>query len=221
MKEKTKQQKVKKTQTIVKILKILYKEQKNLNGTTMLGSMQNKYTKWQILISTILSARSKDETTETISKELFKKYPNAKKLAFAKQSDVEKLIKKSGFYKNKAKNIINASKQTLKGVPNTMQDLIKLPGVGRKVAGCVLVYAYKKDAIPVDTHVHRLSNRLKWVSTKTPEKTEKALESIIPKKYWKIVNDVLVWHGKTICKPINPQCSKCKIKKDCPSSKLK
>lgn len=96
-----------------------------------------------------------------------------------------------------------------------MSELVELPGVGRKVAGCVLVYAFDKPAIPVDTHVHRLSNRLGWVKTKTPEKTEPALEKLVPKKYWQLVNDLLVWHGKNTCKPITPQCSECAIRKHC------
>ena len=128
--------------------------------------------------------------------EPIKKYPNAKSLANAKLQDVKEIIKPIGFYNNKAKNIIKTSKILVKDynskVPNTMQELIKLPGVGRKVASCVLVYAFNKAAIPVDVHVHKISNRLGWVKTKTPEQTEKALEKIIPKKYWLILNDVFV-----------------------------
>ena len=90
-----------------------------------------------------------------------------------------------------------------------------LPGVGRKVSGCVLVYAFKKDAIPVDTHVHRISNRLGLTKTKTPEKTEMALRELVPKKYWQDVNDLLVHHGKKVCKPITPQCSQCSVEKYC------
>ncbi len=201
---------------IDKTLNILIKEQKI---TTMLDRLSKKYDPFKVLISTILSARAKDEVTEVISKNLFKKYPTAKKLASAKQSDVIKIIRKIGFFNNKSKNIINASKMLLEKfnnkVPKTRQDLVELPGVGRKVANCVLVYAYKQDAIPVDTHVHRISNRLGWVKTKAPEETEKALESLVPKRHWQILNDTFVSHGKTICTPISPFCSKCPISAYC------
>ena len=203
-------------------LKILLKKQKI---TTMLDRLSKKYDPFKVLISTILSARAKDEVTEVISNNLFKEYPTAKKLASAKQSDVIKLIRKIGFYNNKSKNIINASKMLLEKfnnkVPKTMQELVELPGVGRKVANCVLVYAYKQDAIPVDTHVHRISNRLGWVKTKSPEETEKALESLVPKRHWQILNDTFVSHGKTICTPISPFCSKCPISAYCKKVNVK
>ena len=142
-----------------------------------------------------------------------------KALATANQRSVEKLIRRIGFYRNKTKHIIATSKKIVNEydnkIPTTMEELVKLPGVGRKVAGCVLVYAHGKDAIPVDTHVHRLSNRLGWVKTKTPEQTEQVLMKLVPKKYWQSVNDSLVWHGKTTCKPIIPECSRCVVRKWC------
>jgi len=206
---------------IVAILKILKKQK----SSTMLGEFGQKYTPFQILIGTILSARSRDEVTAQISKILFKKYPTAKKLAKAKPAEVMKIIKQIGFYKNKTKNIITTAKiidEKYKGkVPKEMHELIELPGVGRKVAGCVVVYAFQKDAIPVDTHVHRISNRLGWVKTKTPEKTEKELMKKVPKRYWQVVNDYLVSHGKNICKPITPFCSQCVIKKHCKRVEVK
>ena len=202
---------MKKSEQIVNILNILKKEQ---NAETMLGSMGKKYGPFKILISTILSARSKDETTYPVSQTLFKKYDNAKKLADANPKDVEKIIKKIGFYKQKTKYIINTSKMIVsnKGkISDDIDELIKFPGVGRKVAGCVVVYAFGKDAIPVDTHVHRISNRTGLVKTKFPEKTEIELMKITPRKYWQLVNDLLVWYGKTTCKPITPDCFRCKI----------
>ena len=203
-------------------LKILLKEQKI---TTMLDRLSKKYNPFKVLISTILSARAKDEVTEVISKNLFKKYPTAKKLASANKKDVIKIIRKIGFYNNKSKNIINASKMLLEKfnnkVPKTMHELIELPGVGRKVANCVLVYAYKQNAIPVDIHVHRISNRLGWVKTKFPEETEKALEALVPKRHWQILNDTFVSHGKTICTPISPFCSKCPISDYCDKINVK
>lgn len=203
------------------VLKILEKTQ----GKTMLAEMTGGYTDFQMLISTILSARAKDEVTMPVSDELFKRYGTAKKLARAKIGDVKKIIKPIGFYNVKAKNIIEAAKMIEKEfsgkVPDTMTELVKLPGVGRKVGNCILVYAHGIDAIPVDTHVHRISNRLGWVETKTPEKTETELEKIVPKKYWRILNDVLVNHGKTICTPQSPWCSKCPIHKYCERNGVK
>ncbi len=187
--------------------------------TTMLGRLSEKYDPFKVLISTILSARAKDEVTEEVSEKLFKIYPDAKSLANAKKQDVINIIKKIGFYNNKSKNIIETAKMLLKEfnstVPDTLTDLIKLPGVGRKVGNCVLVYSFKQDAIPVDTHVHRISNRLGWVKTKNPEETEQKLMKLVPKKHWQIVNDTFVAHGKTICKPISPECSRCAIYKHC------
>jgi endonuclease-3 len=145
---------------------------------------------FSILIGTILSARTKDETTAKIVKKLFSRYRTAKALANAKVKDVEKIIKSIGFY-------------------------------GRKTANCVLVYAFDKPAIPVDVHVHRISNRLGLVKTKTPEETEMELMEKIPKKYWLEINDTFVMYGQNICKPISPMCSVCKIKRKCSYYKSK
>ena len=174
---------------------------------------------FSILIGTILSARTKDESTTKVVKSLFLKYKNAKELANAKLKDVEKIIKPIGFYHVKSKRIIEVS-QIIQSqydgiVPDDLDTLIKLPGVGRKTANCVLVYAYEKPAIPVDIHVHRISNRLGLVDTKTPEDTEQELMKKIPKKYWIEINDTFVMYGQNICKPISPLCNKCKIRKDC------
>ncbi len=197
---------------IDKVLNILVKEQ---GTSTMLSRMGKKYEPFKVLISTILSARAKDEVTEVIAEKLFEKYPTAEKLAKADKKDVIKIIRRIGFYNTKSKNVINTAKMLLEKfngkVPKTMEQLIELPGVGRKVANCVLVYAYKQDAIPVDTHVHRISNRLGWVKTRTPEETEKELEKLVPRKHWQLINDTFVSHGKTICVPISPFCSRCPI----------
>ncbi len=200
---------------VVKVLKILKKYHK---GLSMLGTMSKSKNAYKMLISTILSARARDIVTLPVSKELFKKYPTLKSLANAKQKDVEKIIQRIGFYRNKTKNIISAAQAVqnkYKGkVPRDEKELMKLPGVGQKVAACMLVYAFGKPAIPVDTHVYKVSHRLGWVKTKTPEKTQGALEKLIPRRYWMIVNEVLVLHGQTICKRI-PKCSKCPVNKYC------
>jgi len=172
-----------------------------------------------ILIGTILSARTRDENTSAVVKKLFTKYKTSHALANAKLSDVEKIIKSTGFYHVKAKRIIEvASIIDLKysgRVPETLEELLELPGVGRKTANCVLVYAFDKPAIPVDTHVHRISNRLGLVSTKTPEETEIKLMQKIPKDHWIRINDTFVMYGQNICKPISPTCKVCQVKSEC------
>ncbi len=174
---------------------------------------------FSILIGTILSARTKDESTTKVVKILFSKYKNSKELSNAKLKDVENIIKSIGFYHVKAKRIIEVSKiiNSRYGgiVPDELEKLVDLPGVGRKTANCVLVYAFDKPAIPVDIHVHRISNRLGLVKTKTPEETEFELMKKIPKKFWLEINDTFVMYGQNICKPVSPMCDVCKIKKDC------
>ena len=172
-----------------------------------------------ILIGTILSARTRDENTSAVVRKLFARYKSARSLAQAKLLDVEKIIKSTGFYHVKAKRIIEVaslidSRYSGK-VPDTLEELLKLPGVGRKTANCVLVYAFEKPAIPVDTHVHRISNRLGLVQAKTPEETEFELMKKIPKKYWLRINDTFVMYGQNICKPISPLYDVCQIKKEC------
>ena len=190
----------------------------------MLGSF-SRNPPFYVLISTVLSARNKDEMTIKATRKLFAKYKTPKQIANAPLKKLEPLIKQSGFYKTKAKRIKEISKIILKKykgkVPSTIEQLIELPGVGRKTAGCVIVYAFNKPAIPVDTHVHKVANRLGWVKTKTPEKTEQALMKIIPKRYWLDVNEVLVIHGQIICTPISPFCSKCTVRKYCPRIGIK
>ena len=179
---------------------------------------------FSILIGTILSARTKDEATAKAVKVLFSKYKNPKQLASAKVKDVEKIIKSIGFFHVKSKRIIEVAKiidKKYKGkVPEDLDTLVQLPGVGRKTANCVLVYAFEKPAIPVDIHVHRISNRLGLVETKNPEDTEQVLMEKIPKKYWIDINDTFVMYGQNICKPISPMCNVCKIKKKCNYYKL-
>jgi len=174
---------------------------------------------FRILIATILSARTKDENTTKAADKLFKVYGTPKKLANAKVKDVEKMIKSVGFYHVKSKRIINAAKIILEKyngkVPANLDKLVDIPGVGRKTANCVLVYAFEEPAIPVDTHVHRISNRLGLVETKTPEETEMALREKISKKYWLPINNTFVMYGQNICKPISPMCNVCQIQNSC------
>ena len=174
---------------------------------------------FKILIGTILSARSRDENTAKIVRNLFKKYETIKDLAFADIDEIKKVIHSIGYYNTKAERIKKVSQIILNKfngrVPDDIEQLLELPGVGRKTANCVLVYAYNKPAIPVDIHVHRISNRIGIVSTKTPEDTEKELTKKIKKKYWLKINNVFVMYGQNICLPIKPKCKICDLKNYC------
>lgn len=174
---------------------------------------------FQTLIATVLSARTKDSTTFPASQRLFKKFPTIEKLSKASAQEVEKLIFPVGFYKTKAKRIIQIA-IILKAkfnskVPKTIKELTSLPGVGRKTANIVLAFSFRIPAIPVDTHVFRISNRLGLVREKTPEKTEKALEKVLSKKYWLEINELMVKFGQRKCFPRNPNCPECSLQKHC------
>ena len=175
---------------------------------------------FRTLVATILSARVRDEVTDTVVPEVMRRWPDVKSLARARPKEVEKVIKKIGLYRVKSRRLVEVARTLERDfggkVPNDIEQLVKLPGVGRKTAGCVVVYAFGGTALPVDTHVHRISNRLGWVKTKNPEATESALYKVVPERWWSLVNDLLVFHGKTICKPQNPQCKTCPVTRDCP-----
>ena len=196
----------------------------NETNPTMLDDLQSYKDPFRILISTILSQRAKDEQTFRISQLLFSKYSNVDELSQASEIELHKILKPIGFYRVKSKNIkkvANIIKQKFNGVvPENFDELISLPSVGRKSANCVLVYAFNKLAIPVDTHVHRVSNRLGLVDTKNPDDTEYKLSEILDKKFWSDVNSDFIRFGKTICKPINPNCQVCKLKDICKWNKL-
>ena len=170
---------------------------------------------FRVLIRTILSQRTRDENTDAASASLFARYPTARLIAEAPTENIEILIKKSGFYHVKAKRVKEVSRiihEDYKDVvPEDMKELLSLPGVGRKTANCVLVYGFHKDAIPVDVHVHRISNRIGLVNTETPEQTEIELMKTVPKKFWLPLNDLLVQFGQTICRPIGPKHEICPI----------
>ena len=174
---------------------------------------------FRILISTILSHRTRDENTTRATENLFSVYKTPAQLANANPKAVRKLIKPSGFYNMKTKNIMKAAKQIVDEfggeVPDNEEDLLRLHSVGRKTANCVLVYAFNKPAIPVDTHVHRISNRLGLVRTKEPEETEAALVKTVPRRYWLELNDLFVRFGQTTCKPIGPHCWSCTLAESC------
>ena len=174
---------------------------------------------FKILIGTILSSRSRDENTTKVVKTLFKRFKNAKEFAEGNMEEVKQIIHSIGFYNVKAKRVIEVSQLIVKKfngkVPNCIEKLLELPGVGRKTANCVLVYGFNKPAIPVDTHVHRISNRMGLVNTKTPEKTEAELSNIIDRKHWIKLNNTFVMYGQNICLPVTPNCKLCELKKMC------
>ena len=174
---------------------------------------------FKILIGTILSSRTRDENTTRVVKTLFKRFRNAKELAEGNIEEVKQIIHSIGFYNVKAKRIIEVSQLIVKRfdgkVPNSIEKLLELPGVGRKTANCVLVYGFNIPAIPVDIHVHRISNRIGLVNTKTPEKTEIELSNIIDRRYWLKLNSTFVMYGQNVCLPVTPNCKLCKLKKIC------
>lgn len=191
---------------------------------TMLEELGH-YTPFQMLVMTMLSSRTRDSTTIPIVKRMFAKYPNPEHFLRMNSKELEGWLYGIGFYKVKAQQVKKLSKTILdkyKGkVPDTFEELTLLPGVGRKTANCVLAYTFKKPAIAVDIHVHRISNRLGWVKTVTPEETEEALQKIVPKELWIDVNRLLVGHGQTICVPINPKCNICPILYYCQYGKVR
>lgn len=174
---------------------------------------------YKILISTMLSLRTKDSTTRDASMRLFEKAGNPKDMLKLSEEEIAKLIYPVGFYRVKAKNILEVSQTIIDDyngkVPDEIDELLKLRGVGRKVANLVVTEAFDKYGICVDTHVHRISNRFGYVSTKKPEQTEFVLRKKLPKKYWRVYNDTLVIYGQNLCKPINPLCNQCSVSKYC------
>jgi len=213
-----------KVSKIDRIVAILSGELKNwkVPVVTEVACSSNPF--W-ILISTVLSLRTKDETTRDATFRLMKHADNPKQLANLGESVIEKLIYPVGFYRVKAKNIVKIcnilhDKYSDK-VPDSIEELLHLPGVGRKTANLVVTVGYNKPGICVDTHVHQISNRLGIVDTKTPFETEMALRECLPKKYWIRFNDLLVAFGQNVCKSVSPFCSRCPISELCPKIGLR
>jgi endonuclease III len=214
-------------QELIKIENILDKMEttlnyfKNLSRLTALKELQMEEDNdpFKVLIGTILSARSRDVNTSKIVRKLFQKYKNALELSNADLNDIKSIIHSIGFYNTKSERIKQASKIIVEKfhgiVPSELEDLLSLPGVGRKTANCVLVYAFNKPAIPVDTHVHRISNRIGIVKTQDVKKTEEELIKIVDKKYWLILNNIFVIYGQNVCIPIRPKCQICSLKDIC------
>ena len=176
---------------------------------------------FQVLIATLLSAQTKDAVTAAASARLFKVARTPKTMAALPVSRIEKLIYPVSFYRTKARHVKQACRQILDDfggvVPDTMDELLTLAGVGRKTANLVLILSHaSRDNICVDTHVHRISNRLGWVKTRTPDQTEQALYKVVPRKWWPDVNLYLVTWGQNVCKPVYPRCRACVASTMCP-----
>ena len=209
--------------TFEKAFKILKKESKNWNAPVVAFMGRNENDPFKILISTILSLRTKDQITAQASDRLFKVADTPEKILKLSEKEIVKLIYPVGFYRNRAKIIKEISKILVEKfnskVPDDLETLLSFKGVGRKTANLVLSEGFGKPAICVDVHVHRISNRIGLVKTKSPEETEFKLMEILPKRYWKDINFVLVAFGQTICKPVKPKCKKCPIVKYCEHDK--
>jgi endonuclease-3 len=179
---------------------------------------------FHVLIGTIISQRTRDEQTAEATRALFSRFDTPEALAGARVSEISKLIRPAGFYNVKARMVKEVARiihrQFNNRVPEDLDTLLGLPSVGRKTANCVLVYGFNKEAIPVDTHVHRISNRLGWVRTRTPDETEMELVKILPRKHWIEINDLFVTHGRDLCRPAAPRCSECPVRMRCDFGKV-
>jgi endonuclease-3 len=178
-----------------------------------------RQTPFQVLIGTVLSQRTRDEKTDEAARALFSHYPSPDALASAPEENIASLIRPANYYNTKASRIKQISKIILEKhsghTPDTISELMRLPGVGRKTAACVMVYGFRKKALPLDTHVHRISNRIGLIKTRTPEESEEELWKVVPENYIMHYNELMVKHGQNICKPIRPLCHKCPVNQLC------
>jgi endonuclease-3 len=208
------------TGTIEKVLRVLRREVRKWKVPAVgIVAEQAIDRPFETLVSTILSLRTKDAVTEQASRRLLSRAPTPDAIVSLPVEAIEELIYPAGFYHTKAKNLKKTSQMLLRDyegrVPREMDELLKLPGVGRKTANLVITLGYGDYGMCVDTHVHRISNRWGYVQTKTPEKTELALRGKLPKKHWMTYNDLLVTFGQNLCVPISPWCTKCPVNDYC------
>ncbi len=198
---------------IDQVLRILERE---YGGT---GTALNFRTPFQLLIATMMAAQSTDKQVNKITETLFQGYPDAQAFAALSPEELEEKIKKVGLFRSKARNIVATAQKILKDfngeVPRSRQELMKLPGVGRKTANVVLSVAFDEDAIAVDTHVFRVANRIGLANAKTPRETEEQLMQNIPQEKWSAAHHWLIWHGRKVCRAQNPRCDICPIKPYC------
>ena len=204
---------------IHKIVRILSKETRKWDVPIVTLTAETYHDPFRVLISTILSLRTQDTTTAKVSKRLFELADNPHDMLKLSVKEIEKVIYPIGFYKTKARTIRYLCRELIdkykSRVPDELEELLKLKGVGRKTANLVVTLGYGKPGVCVDTHVHRISNRLGYIKTKTPFETEMLLRKKLPKKYWIEYNDLLVSFGQHLCRPISPWCSVCPIESYC------
>jgi len=204
---------------IDQVIKILRQEMKDLPDPSVTLVGKRWKSPYLVLISCILSLRTKDETTLPASERLFKLADNPQTMLKLKAKQIEQVVFPVGFYKTKAKNILGISRDIIEKfdeqVPDDIDTLMTMKGVGRKTANLVLTEGFGIPAMCVDTHVHRISNRFGYVETKTPDETEIVLREKLPKKHWMDYNALLVTWGQNRCRPISPKCSECGVKKYC------
>ncbi len=205
--------------TIDKVLTILQKSAPSWNVPIVTQIAKRSKDPFRILISTMLSLRTKDAVTSKASERLFKRAHTPELMISLSVWEIENLIYPVGFYKRKAQNIRLASQILIDKyggeVPDDLNELLKLPGVGRKTANLVITLGFGKKGICVDTHVHRICNRFGYVRTKSPDDTEMALREKLPEKWWIAINDILVAFGQSLCKPTSPMCSRCPVEEFC------
>jgi endonuclease-3 len=208
-----------------RILEILKKESKKWNPPAVTLMAKAGSSPFKILVATILSLRTKDEVTAKAAERLFQVADTPEKLLRLEEEEISSLIYPVGFYRRKAKSLKEVARILVEEyggqVPSELEELLKLPGVGRKTANLVITLGFGKPGICVDTHVHRISNRLGFVKTRTPEETEFALREKLPKEYWIEINDLLVALGQTICHPTSPKCSQCPVEGLCKKESVK
>ncbi|MEO2083398.1 MAG: endonuclease III [Desulfurobacteriaceae bacterium] len=204
---------------IHQVVKILRREKEKWNVPVVTLMSQTERNPFKILIATLLSLRTKDEVTAKAAERLFQVAETPEEMLKLEEEEIASLIYPVGFYRRKAKNIREVCRILIEKyggkVPDELEELLKLPGVGRKTANLVVTLGFGKPGICVDTHVHRISNRLGYVRTRTPEETEFALREKLPKEYWIEFNDLLVSLGQQICHPTSPRCSNCPVEKFC------
>ena len=206
---------------VQKILAILRKQTKNFVPPAIDRIVSEfGHDPFLILISCLLSLRTRDATSVEISRVLFSRARTSEEILAIPVQELEKMLHSIGFFRAKARTLHSVSKEIIERfsghVPQTEQELLSIKGIGQKTANAVLGYAFNIPALCVDTHVHQLANRLGWVKTKTPEQTEQALKKIVPRHYWIELNYLLVTWGQNICTPVSPFCSRCAISHLCP-----
>jgi endonuclease-3 len=216
-----------KTTTVISVLKKIGRAIRGMDELAVEKISENsREDPFRVLISTMLSAQTRDPVTHAASTRLFKVARTPRTLAALPRARVQRLIYPVSFYRVKSNTVRETSRQIVERfggrVPHTMEDLLTLPGVGRKTANLVLILSHaSRENICVDTHVHRIANRLGWVSTRTPDQTEQALYRVVPKRFWPDVNLYLVTWGQNVCRPVYPRCPACVVAGDCPKIGVK